>query len=52
MNLLIINVFINKRIIKIRLKTREKRWLKEEKKLRKRKKLKREEEKEDSFLFY
>ena len=53
MNLLIINVLINKRIIKICLITREKRWLKEEKKLKrklKRKKLK-EEEKEDSFLF-
>ena len=52
MNLLIINVLINKRIIKICLITREKRWLKEEKKLRKRKKQKREEEKEDSILFY
>ena len=52
MNLLIINVLINKRIIKICLITREKRWLKEEKKLkRKLKRKQKREEEEDSFLF-
>ena len=53
MNLKLINVYFNKRIIKICLITREIRWLKEEKKL-KRKKLKKqkeEEEEEDSFAF-
>ena len=53
MNLLIINVLINKRIIKICLITREKRWLKEEKKLKRKlkRKLKEEKKEEDSFLF-
>ena len=52
MNRKLINVLNNKRIIMICLQTREKRWLKEEKKLKrklKRKKLRKEEK--DSFLF-
>ena len=52
MNFKLINAYINKRIIKICLKQREIRWLKEEKKLRKRKKLKKEEEEEDKSLFF
>ena len=54
MNRKLINVLNNKRIIKICLTTREKRWLKEEKKLKrklKRKKLRKEEDRKDSFLF-
>ena len=52
MNSKLIKVLINKRIIKICLKTREKRWQNVEKKLKRklRKKQKKEEEK-DSFLF-
>ena len=53
MNRKLINVLINKRIIKICLKQGRIRWLNvEEKKLKKLKKLKKEEEEEeDSFAF-
>ena len=52
MNFKLINAYINKRIIKICLKQREIRWLKEEKKLkRKLKRKQKREEEEDSFLF-
>jgi hypothetical protein len=51
MNLKLINVLINKRIIKICLKQGRIRWLNvEEKKLKKLKKQK-EEEEEDNFAF-
>ena len=52
MNHKLTKVYCNKRIIKICLITREKRWQKEEKKLKRKlkRKLKKEEEK-DSFLF-
>ena len=52
MNHKLINVQINKRIIKICLKQGRIRWLNvEEKKLKKLKKQKEEEEEEDNFAF-